>query len=141
MKKSLIVNSLAIISLLFIVYGCECSFSTARLTDVKVCTSLEGNLCSQDKTNIEATSPVIYASCVLKNAPQNTDVKFTWFYYGDSKFEIDSVILSSGDNIGNIDMNSSLSIPYNGWPLGVYEVEIQIVNDTSEPIVKQFNIN
>ena len=141
MKKSLIINSLAIISLLFVVYGCECSFSTARLIDAKVCTSLDGNLCNQDKTNIEATSPAIFASCVLKNAPQNTEVKFTWYYYGDTKFEIDSVVLSSGDNIGSIEMYSSLSIPYNGWPTGVYEVEISIVNDTAEPVVKQFNIN
>lgn len=140
MKKSLIFKSLAIIGLLFFVYGCECSVSTARLTDAKVCTSLVGNLCDQNKTIIDPASPVIYASCVLKNAPQNTQVKFTWLYYGDTKFEIDNVILSSGDNVGNIEMNSSLSKPNNGWPKGVYEVEIRIVNTTSEPIVKQFNI-
>ncbi len=128
------------ITLLYALNSCECSVSTARVTDAKVCTQLDGNLCTQDNETLPASAREIYASCTLKNAPENTDVKFTWYYYGDTKFEIDNVILSSGENFGNLDMYSSLSRPNNGWPRGVYEVTIEVVTDNAKPVVKQFNI-
>ncbi|MEA4868797.1 hypothetical protein SDC9_123702 [bioreactor metagenome] len=138
MKKLLL--SFVAVTFLFAITGCECSVSTANITDAKVCTTLDGNLCSQDNTTLPTSSEVIYASCVLKNAPENTIIKFTWSYLGDTTIEIDSVELSSGDNIGNIDMFSSLSRPNNGWPAGLYQVSMEIVGENGKPVVKQFNI-
>lgn len=138
MKKFIL--SFAAITMMFAINGCECSVSTATITDAKVCTTLEGNLCNQDNTTLPSSAQVIYASCVLKNAPENTIVKFTWSYLGEKTIEIDSVELSTGDKIGNVDMNSSLSVPNNGWPTGLYQITMELVGVSGKPVVKQFNI-
>ena len=119
-------------------YGCE--VSTARLTDPKVCTSLTGDLCQEDMPEISAQSGELVASCKLKNAPPNTKVKFTWMYYGETKITIDDVTLDSGNEGTSMNLNSTLSRPNNGWPIGVYEVQMQILIENKKPLVKQFTI-
>ncbi len=138
MKKILYI--IIFTSVFILINSCECSFTSSKIADVKICTSLNGNLCNQDINIIDPSANTIYASCILKYAPENTNVKFTWYYYGDTKIEIDNVVLNSGTNIGNIDLFSSLSRPNRGWPKGVYEITIEIIGDNSTPIIKQFNI-
>jgi len=147
MKKP-IFDTMTIIVALFLLIGvtlglsgCQCSVSTAKVSDVKVCTSLNGNLCDQDNTVLPTSAPTIYASCLLKYSVADTKVKFTWLYYGETKIEIDNVVLNTGDKAGNIEMHSSLSQPTNGWPKGIYEVVIEVQTDNAKPVVKQFNIN
>lgn len=123
------------------VTSCECSVSTANIQDVKICTSLNGNLCNQDSPTIGDTSPTIFVSCLLKNSVSATKVKFTWIYYGDTKIKIDDVTLDTGELTGTVELNSYLSRPTNGWPKGVYEVEITVLTDNAKPVVKQFTIN
>lgn len=123
------------------VTSCECSVSTANIQDVKICTSLSGNLCNQDSPTLGDTSPTIYVSCLLKNSVSATKVKFTWMYYGETKIKIDDVTLDTGELTGTVELNSYLSRPTNGWPKGVYEVEILILTDNAKPVVKQFTIN
>lgn len=119
-------------------YGCE--VSTARLTDPKICTSLAGDLCQEDIPKISSQAGELVASCKLKNAPPETKVKFTWMYYGDTKITIDDVTLDSGNEGTTMNLNSTLSRPYNGWPKGVYEVEMRILIDDKKPLIKQFTI-
>ena len=121
--------------------GCECSVSTANVKDVKICTSLEGNVCNQDNPVIDNNAATIFASCLLKNSVSGTKVKFTWLYYGDTKIKIDDVILDTGELSGNLELNSNLSRPDNGWPKGVYEVEVQVMTDNAKPVIKQFTVN
>ncbi len=121
--------------------GCNFNVSTAKVVDAKICADLTGNLCEQDNPELPSSVSTIFSSCLLKNATPETKVKFTWIYYGDTKFEIDNVVLDTEDKSGDIELNSSLSRPNNGWPNGVYEVIIQVQTDNSEPLVKQFNIN
>ncbi|MDP3451316.1 MAG: hypothetical protein Q8R90_00050 [Bacteroidales bacterium] len=142
-SKKIVYNALFVLLLsgVVAVTGCECSVSTANIQDVKICTSLSGNLCNQDNTTLGDTSPAIYVSCLLKNAVSSTKVKFTWLYYGDTKIKIDDVTLDTGELSGTVELNSYLSQPTNGWPKGVYEVEITVLTDNAKPVVKQFTIN
>ncbi|PKO98080.1 MAG: hypothetical protein CVU13_11655 [Bacteroidetes bacterium HGW-Bacteroidetes-8] len=140
-KKIIIAALILILSGAFAMTGCECSVSTANVQDVKICTSLSGNLCNQDSPTLGDTSPTIYVSCLLKNSVSATKVKFTWMYYGDTKIKIDDVTLDTGELSGTVELNSYLSRPTNGWPKGVYEVEIQILTDNAKPVLKQFTIN
>lgn len=137
--KAISILILPLIALLL--SGCECSVSTANVKDVKICTSLEGNVCNQDNPVIDNSAATIYASCLLKNSVSGTKVKFTWLYYGDTKIKIDDVILDTGELSGNLELNSNLSRPDNGWPKGVYEVEIQVMTDNAKPVIKQFTVN
>ncbi len=118
----------------------RCSFSTANLVEPKVCTSLSEDLCSQDNPIISADANQLFASCKIKNAPPETKVKYTWLYYGETKIKIDEITFDTEDKGTNLNLHSSLSRPYNGWPKGVYEVEMQILEGDKKPIVKQFTI-
>jgi hypothetical protein len=118
----------------------SCEVSTARLTDPRVCTSLTQDLCSNDMPEISVQADSLVASCKLKNAPPDTKVKFTWMYYGETKITIDDVTFDSGNEGTNLNLNSTLSRPANGWPKGVYEVEMKILIENKKPLIKQFTI-
>lgn len=142
MKKRTIIILVIIAAILFIVAkgGCEFNVSTAKVANVKVCTALSGELCNSDNPVLSTATNDIFVSCVLKNSIADTKVKFTWLYYGDTKIEIDNVVLNTGDRIGKLNLHSSLSRPNNGWPIGVYEVVVQVQTDNAKPVVKQFSV-
>jgi len=117
-----------------------CNFSTANISDIKVCSSINDNQCTTDKAIFNTNTPEIFVSCHLNNPPQNTQVEFAWFYLGDKRIPIDSVVLSSGENIGKLNLNSSLSKPNNGWPTGDYEIVITLLETEKEPLTKQFEV-
>lgn len=130
-----------IVSSILMMARCECSVSTAKLTDAKICTALNGTQCSSDNPQISGQPEMIYASCILKHAPTDTKVKFTWFYYGETKIEVASVVLNTGERSGNIELYSNFSRPERGWPNGVYEVLIEVQEvDNSKPLTKQFTV-
>lgn len=147
MKRPIIISVILIVGIFFVLGGsvgeggsCQCNMSTAKVSDAKICTSLSGNLCDQDFPVISSSADEIYASCLLKYSVADTKVKFSWMYYGDTKFEIDNVVLDTGSNAGNLELHSSLSRPNKGWPKGVYEVVILVQTDNAKPVVKQFSI-
>lgn len=140
MKKRYYVLIIILGLLFYLVYTGGCEFSTASISDVKVCTSMNGNICSNDNDVISGNPAAIYVSCKLKYAPEATDVKFTWYYYGQTKFQIAEVSMNSGSKGSNLDLHSNLSRPNNGWPSGDYEVVIQIMVEGKDPIVKKFTI-
>ncbi|MBC34714.1 MAG: hypothetical protein CL663_01535 [Bacteroidetes bacterium] len=116
-----------------------CSATTAHIDEARVCTSVADNQCPTDNPVLGTSTPEIFVSCQLKNAPENTDVNFAWVYLGQQKIAIDNVTLNSGSNIGTVNMQSSLSRPTNGWPPGDYEVIISIVGFDKD-VVKSFSI-
>lgn len=125
----------------FLLSSCEVSVSTANIDNVKVCNSLNGKLCESNASVFNTTDPVIYSSCNLNNAPENTSVKFTWRYtHNEKPILIDEIVLNSSDKGINLDLNCSLSKPYNDWPAGSYEVEVSILESAQAPIIKFFEI-
>jgi hypothetical protein len=140
-KRTVIILSIVAIIIIIVARGgCEFNVSTAKVTDVKICTALADGLCDNDNPVLSTAAMDIFASCILKHSVAETRVKFTWFYYGETKIEIDNVELNTGDKIGNLNLHSSLSRPNNGWPIGVYEVVIEVQTDNADPVVKQFSI-
>lgn len=138
MKKNL--SILSVIAFIMFVSSCSFNVTTANIDNVKMCTSINNNQCSSDNPNFKSNTREIFISCNLNNAPNNTEVEFAWFYYGQKKISIDAVKLNSGDKIGTINLQSSLSRPNNGWPLGEYEVVITILGTEKEPVVKKFSV-
>ncbi len=138
MKKiSILISTIA---MMVFCSSCEFEFSTANVSDVKVCTDMNGNLCGNDNSTLSPSTQNIYVSCKLKNAPADTKVKFTWKYVEGEPLIIDEVVLNSEDKGTNLDLHSSLSRPYNGWPKGKYAVEIRIGDEDDTPEVKNFQI-
>lgn len=126
--------------MMLITASCEFDFSTANISDIKVCTSMSGNLCGNDNSTLSTSTQNIFVSCKLKNAPADTKVKFTWKYVEAEPLTIDEVVLNSEDRGTNLDLHSSLSRPYNGWPKGKYAVEIRIGENDDSPETKKFEI-
>jgi len=121
-----------------IIFGVD--LNSAHIENVKTCTSAIDSQCTNDQTFFQTNSPQIVVSCELKNPPADTKVEFTWNYLSDGIIEIDAVTLSSGDNVGTVNMHSSLSRPNNGWPIGDYEVVIKILDTDKEPTIKKFYV-
>jgi hypothetical protein len=120
--------------------GCEFEFSTANVSDIQICDQLQGQLCGADNASLFANTPQICVSCKLKNAPQDTKVKFVWKYLEGDPVVIDEVILNTADKGMSLDLHSTLSRPYNGWPKGKYAVEVSIGENGDSPKVKRFEI-
>ncbi len=127
----LVILALIILSFFF-------DFNTAHIEDVKMCNTLNTNQCTNDKPVFDVNTPQIAVSCKLENPPMGTQVQFSWFYISDGRTEIDAVVVNSGEEIGTLDLNSSLNKPSNGWPKGDYEVIIKILDTEKDPIVKSF---
>src|SRR5712691_1292553 len=66
---------------IYILSTTACNVSTAHLSDVKVCSSLnKDGECDADSPTFPGMAPVIYCSAKLKNAPSGTKVTFSWKY-------------------------------------------------------------
>lgn len=110
----------------------SCSVSTASLSDVKVCTSINGSECSSDVPSFPEDSPVIYCSAKLNNAPDDTKVTFDWKHEGESFGKVD---VKSGSGFV-----SSSYRPPSTFPPGKYSVTVKIEVDNSTPLTKEFTI-
>lgn len=110
-----------------------CSVSTAKLDDVMVCASVNGSSeCDGNKTQFSSSVPVIYCSAKLKNAPDNTNVIFTW-KHGDE------VIGKAQVKTGSAVVYSNYNSPGTMEP-GKYSVTVKIDTDNSDPVTKDFTI-
>ncbi len=135
MKKVL---SLCLVIFLSVLIS-SCSFTTANLTDLKMASSVQDNL-PVDVTNVfTTTSPEIYATGTLKNAPDGTTLTAEWYYLDESpEIFIDSATLEPTDV--NTSFSFSLSIPDQGWPTGKYEVRFFIDDSTTAASKLSFTV-
>lgn len=131
---------LVLVIFLVIVLSFFFDLNTAHIEEVKICDRISGSICQVDKPIFETNTPQIYVSCELKNPPGETQVQFSWYFIENERTKIDSVVLNNEDEIGNVDMYSSLNRPNNGWPKGDYEVIIKILDTEKDPIVKSFYV-
>lgn len=112
----------------------SCSFTTANVSDIKMASEIDDNNVAVEVTSkFITTSPVIYLTGVLNNAPSDTKLTAQWYYLEtDPKTFIDSALIYS-ENIDS-NFNFSLSIPDAGWPVGNYEVILLIDDNEVETV-------
>ncbi len=108
------------------------SCSTANLSDVKVCTSINGSDCSSSESSFPSETPVIYCSAKLNNAPDDTKVTFEWKHNGES--------FGKADVAGGSGFVNSSYRPPSVFPPGKYTVTVKINVDNSEPVTKEFTV-
>lgn len=121
-----------------------CNVSTASLSDTKLCVDADNaGVCSSDSSTFETTTPEIFLSANLNNAPSGTKVTGTWRYIkgelGNDPQDIDSVTAEAKEG-GSQPYTSAITSPTAGWPKGDYEVTITLSSDNSTPVVKKFSI-
>lgn len=118
----------------------QCNISTANITDVKMCDNITDYQCEADNPVFSPSTPVIFITCILRNAPDGTIINFAWYYVEEGqKILIDEVSLESEGS--TTPMYSNFTAPDNGWPTGNYEVVLSLNTDNSEPITKTFTVH
>lgn len=122
---------LAMAALLAIgVFGCSFSVSTARIEDAIMTDSID----SEGKpgnavTSYPADAVDLYTSAKLRNAPDNTKIRFVWVYV-DTGETIQEVSVDSGD-ISDRYIYSTISLD-TLYPEGDYQVQY-FVDEREEP--------
>jgi hypothetical protein len=134
------VGLLAISSFAFA--GCSFSISSATIDNLKICSEkVKNKECASDVSSFTKSTPKLFATADLKNAPEGTKVKIDWKYLngeaGAAKM-IDSVNLVTESNMTLI---TSYLESDKAWPTGNYEVVFTLGTDNSQPLKKQFSIN
>ncbi|HAT03277.1 MAG TPA: hypothetical protein DCS29_00660 [Candidatus Magasanikbacteria bacterium] len=139
MKYRIGLLSLGILALL----GAGCEVTTANLQNVKMCSALVDYQCAEDTVEFSSDTPELFLTALLQNAVEGTVVNYSWYYLGEQgteePYEIDSVDFTKKEG-DQQEVYGSLSIPDNGWPVGAYQVVLQIKADNVDPITKEFSI-
>ena len=119
-----------LIVVFFAVLITSCNVSTANLSDVKLCSSLNGNTCGEDVAKFSSDVSAIHCTANLNNAPAKTKVMFNW--------------KKDNEGIGNAEVEaesgyvSSTFTPAEPLPPGKYSVTVKIETDNSKPVTKEF---
>lgn len=127
-KKSILL--IAAVMLAVFTVGCSFSFSTAKIEDAIMTNSVDADgKPGEEVVSFPADVQTIYTSALLKNAPDNTQIRIVWTYV-TADVLIDEVMLDSGD--------VSSRYIYSDWspqmilPEGDYQVEY-FIEDREEP--------
>ena len=124
MKSRFVPVLAAAVVLLASVLACGGSISTANIADAWMSTDEGGD----SRTTAFAQDATFYAQVDLKNAPDDTKLKASWYAVNaegvEPNFVINETEFASGDGLIHFDLeNDSL------WPVGDYKVDIYL-NDT-----------
>ena len=110
--------------------GCSFSFSTAKIEDAIMTESIDAE--GKPGATVTTYTPDaenLFASAILRNAPDNTQVKFVWTYVTNNELVAEATV-DSGD-ITDRYISSSIS-PKAPLPEGDYMVQI-FIDDRKEP--------
>lgn len=105
--------------------GGEVSFSTANLSEFAMAAEVDPALLSPAiKTDVFSTdAPIVYATMLVKNAPEGTVVSADWVYE-EEDYTIGTAEVSTTETSQYIAFN--LTMPDTGFPEGRYRVDISL---------------
>jgi hypothetical protein len=114
----------AAVVMLVSVLACGGSISTANIGDAWMSADEGGD----SRTTAYSQDSIFYAQVDLKNAPDDTKLKASWYAVNaegvDPNFLIDETEFTSGDGLIHFDLEND-----NLWPAGDYKVDIYL-NDS-----------
>lgn len=110
---------------LLILNGGEVSFSTVNLSEFAMASGVDPVLLSPTvKTDVFATdAPIVYATMLVKNAPEGTLVSADWVYEKEA-YKIGTAEIATTETNQYIAFN--LTMPDTGFPEGEYRVDISL---------------
>ena len=107
----------------------EFSFTTARISEAKMATSLDEDMLPVNLTDeFSPDTAKICLSIRLTNAPPDTEVKAEWIYVQGEIEDLENYLIDTVSGQGENDayVGFTLSRPDNGWPVGEYNVVLSI---------------
>lgn len=135
MKKKHLSLLVVCLVLMTILTGCSASVSTANYQDLQTASEIDQttNKAVTATSTFTTTTPTIYVTGSINNAPEGTKIKAEWFYLeNDPDVLINDVTLDLKEI--NTNFNFSLSKPTAGWPKGQYEVKLYIDDKYSKSV-------
>ncbi len=129
-----------IVSLLFICTNCINNYNRVAIDKIKMCTEINDYDCPDDNPSFSLFNKEIFISCRINKTPPKTKIEFRWYFLGRKRVRIKTDIVGTEQKKDTIYFQSSLKKPGNGWPVGEYEVIINILNLPNEPTIKKFTI-
>jgi len=124
----IIAVTISVIMLLSPSLGCKfsASYSSAQVSEGTMCTSVDAQTKKPlSQTSIfTTTTPEIFCSVKLSNAPKDTAVKAAWICEKAEGADLNNYVIDtwSKSTEGTGYIFSALSRPNNGWPAGKYKV-------------------
>ncbi len=105
--------------------GGEVSFSTANLSEYAMAAEVDPVLLTPTvKADVFSTdAPIVYATMLVKNAPEDTLVTAKWVYE-DESYEIGTAELLTTQASQYLAFH--LTMPDTGFPVGSYRVDISL---------------
>ncbi len=113
--------------IMLISIACSFSASTAKISDAYMARDEAGN----DRTDVFAPEDAFYCIVELANAPDDTEVKASWYAVdvegADPNTLIDEYALTTGD--ATLPFNLVNDTP---WPVGKYKVDISLNGEVKQ---------
>ena len=105
--------------------GGKVSFSTTNLSEFAMASEVDPVLLSPTiKTDVFATdAPIVYATMLVKNAPEGTLVSAGWIYENE-EYKIGTAEIATTETSQYVAFN--LIMPDTGFPKGNYRVDISL---------------
>lgn len=119
-----------VLTIALVATACSFSVSTANIEDAIMTDSIDADgKPGEEVVSYSTDAAMLYVSAKLRNAPDNTQIKFVWTYVTDNQL-IDEITVDSGD-ISDRYIFSNLE-PTAPLPEGDYMVQI-FIDEREEP--------
>ncbi|PKM40383.1 MAG: hypothetical protein CVV04_04055 [Firmicutes bacterium HGW-Firmicutes-9] len=119
-----------VLALALFATACSFSVSTANIQDAIMTNSIDADgKPGEEVVSFPTDASILYVSAKLRNAPDNTQVKFVWTYVTDNQ-KLGEIVVDSGD-ISDRYIYSNIE-PTVLLPIGDYMVQI-FIDERKEP--------
>ena len=125
--------SVLMVSVLFM--GASCSSTTANISNAVMTTGIDDNYAPIDNVTEFALNTDVYVGADLKNAPDDTNITFIWYYEGQ---QLATKTISNGE-VSDAPLAGYLPSHFMSQP-GNYSVEIYIDDRDKPDTVNQFTV-
>lgn len=129
----LMIISVLMVSVLFM--GASCSSTTANVSNAVMTTGIDDNYAPIDNVTEFAVNTDVYVAADLKNAPDDTNITFIWYYEGQ---QLATKTISNRE-VSDAPLAGYLPASFMSQP-GNYSVEIYIDDRDKPDTVSQFTV-
>ncbi|MBC3796284.1 hypothetical protein [Acetobacterium tundrae] len=127
----LLAITVLMVSMLFM--GASCSATTAKVSNAVMTTGIDDSYAPIDNVTEFPVNSDVYVAAELKNAPNDTNITFVWYYEGQ---KVDSITITNG-NVSDAPLAGYLPAALVTQP-GNYSVEIYIDERDTPDTVNEF---
>ena len=121
-----------------LISSCEFSATTAKITESKICGSLNAEAGCENNVDVFHEIPdTVFVTAKLRNAPKGTEVRYYWYQFLQGEYILLDSVSYRSEHSSEL-LKSYISTQ--SLPLGKYRVVTKIMSDNRNPITKDFEL-